>query len=66
MVQLDYYINVLDNSVVVDFVIQQFGGGVDEIIYNMDVDSLVVLLEYGVGEIFLNFLVNGLNYNGMG
>jgi hypothetical protein len=64
--QPNYYGNAPDDSFAVDFATQQFGGGADEIIYNMDVDSLAALLEFEVGEASLNPLAGGLHPNGMG
>ncbi|CAI6099742.1 unnamed protein product [Clonostachys chloroleuca] len=44
------------DSIAVDFAAQQVGVRANELIYNMDVDSLAALLEYGGGETFFTSL----------
>ena len=62
--QGDFYMNVPDDSVAMEFAAQQVGVGADEMIYNMDFDSLAALLEYGGGDTVLHPLTNEMNTDG--
>lgn len=62
---VNFYGDGNENSLAVDFAAQQFGVGDHDMIYNMDLDSLAALLEYGVGETMLHPLGHEMDPNGM-
>lgn len=53
-------------AAVEDFATQQVGGAARDMVYNMDVDSLAALLEYGTDETFLGAGGGEFDWSGLG